>query len=125
MLVKFRSSTSGEVIMFAEHARRLFDVVGKEGSARGVFTREQLADAIGRLRRAVEAEKIAARLAAQAPREADADAGAAERDDDEEEREKKAAAAITLAQRAQPLIQLMERTDKEEGFILWEAAKDF
>ena len=32
---------------------------------------------------------------------------------------------VHLGQRAQPLINLMEWTQKEGGFILWEADKDF
>ena len=35
------------------------------------------------------------------------------------------ARALTLGQRAQPLIHLMEWTLKEGGFIIWEAAEDF
>lgn len=54
MLVRLTSNTSGEMIMFAEHARRLFEIVGKECTARGVFTTEQLPAAIARLRQAVQ-----------------------------------------------------------------------
>ena len=32
---------------------------------------------------------------------------------------------VGLAQRAYPLIELLEWTRKEDGFILWEAANDF
>ncbi len=125
MLVKFRSSTSGEVIMFAEHAARLFAIVGKEGTARGVFTRQQLPDAMARLHAAVDAEKMAARRELEPPIDKNLDEDAEDDHDDDENAEKKAAATIGLAQRAHPLQLLMERTDKEEGFILWEAAKDF
>lgn len=128
MLVKFRSSTSGEVIMFAEHAARLFAIVGKEGTARGVFTREQLPDAMARLHAAVDAEKMAARRELEPPIDKNLDEDAEDDnddDDDDENAEKKAAATIGLAQRAHPLQLLIERTDKEEGFILWEAARDF
>ena len=53
MLVRLTSSTSGDMIMFAEHARRLFEIVGKECTARGVFTCEQLPEAITRLKEAI------------------------------------------------------------------------
>ena len=36
MLVRLTSSTSGEIIMFAEHAHALFEWIGKETTARGV-----------------------------------------------------------------------------------------
>ena len=59
MLVRLTSSTSGKMIMFAEHARVLFGWIGKECVARGVFTEEQLPEAIARLRRGAEEEKRA------------------------------------------------------------------
>lgn len=112
MLVKFTSNTSGEIVMFAEVARRLFDIVGKEGTARGVFTLEQLPAAVEKLSRAVADEKNAGWPADAA------------QDEDEESGEEKYP-PVGLAQRAHPLIELMERTRKNEGFILWEAAQDF
>ena len=57
MLVRFTSSTSGDMIMFAEHTRWLFAIIGKECSARGVFTCEQLPEAIAKLKNAMEEEK--------------------------------------------------------------------
>ena len=59
MLVRLTSNTAGEMIMFAEHARRLFEIIGKECTARGVFTKEQLPEAIHCLRRAVHEERLA------------------------------------------------------------------
>ena len=121
MLVKLTSSTSGEMIMFAKHAHRLFEIIGKECSARGVFTAEQLAPAIASLRRAVDDEKLAAK------RRAEDEAGAEEQphEKDEAGAEHQADAQISLGQRAQPLINLMEWTAREKGFILWQADQDF
>ena len=53
MLIKLTSNTSGEMIMLAEHAHRLFHIIGKECTARGVFIAEQLPEAIEKLHRAV------------------------------------------------------------------------
>lgn len=123
MLVKLTSNTSGEMIMFAEHARRLFDIIGKECTARGVFTKEQLPDAIARLRQAVQAD----RSEQQSKEHQDQRDGVDERDEDEERAEARKAGRIgvSLGQRAQPLINLLEWTNKEGGFILWEAEHDF
>ena len=123
MLVKLTSNTSGEMIMFAEHARRLFDIIGKECTARGVFTKEQLPDAIARLRQAVQAD----RSEQQSKEHLDQRDGVDERDEDEERAEARKAGRIgvSLGQRAQPLINLLEWTNKEGGFILWEAEHDF
>ena len=120
MLVRLTSSTSGEMIMFAKHARRLFEIVGKACTARGVFTTEQLAPAIAALRAAVAEEKHAAKRRAE---EAQVDDEPPE--PDEAGAERQADAEIGLGQRAQPLINLMEWTAKEEGFILWQADLDF
>ena len=121
MLVKLTSSTSGEMIMFAKHARRLFEIIGKECTARGVFTAEQLAPAIASLRAAVDEEKLAAKRHAEDEPQAEDEP----LEKDESGAEHQADAQISLGQRAQPLIRLMEWTAKEEGFILWQADKDF
>lgn len=121
MLVRLNSSTSGEMIMFAEHARQLFDIIGKECTARGVFVKEQLPDAIARLHHAVEEEKkLLIEVEHKARRE-----GIDEEEDEADEEHKSGRAGVHLGQRATPLIHLMEWTQKESGFILWEADKDF
>ena len=122
MIVRLTSSTSGEMIMFAEHARRLFEIIGKECTARGVFTKEQLPEAIAKLQHAVHAEKVALHEAEHKAREDGVDE-AEETVDDEDH--KTGRVGINLGQRATPLIHLMEWSLKEEGFILWEADKDF
>jgi len=128
MLIKLTSNTSGEIVMFAKHARLLFEIIGKECTARGVFTREQLPAALDSLHRAVDEEKLAARLRADELRDADKKPGDASHDkphDHDEDAQEKAAAQVGLAQRAHPLINLMEWTVKDKGFILWEAEQDF
>lgn len=110
MLVTFTSSTSGEILMFSEMARRLFEIIGKTGSARGVFTKEQLPDAIEKLRQAVAAEK--------------ADPGTPEKDEMNDEDDQQTS-NIDLAQRAHPFIELLESTRKEDGYVMWHAANDF
>lgn len=108
MLVTFTSSTSGEIVMFSEVAHRLFEIVGKAGTARGVFTKEQLLDAIDKLRQAVAAEKGSADPVKKM------DAGGSEQ-----------ASNVDLAQRAHPFIELLESTRKEDGYVMWNAANDF
>ena len=117
MLVKLTSSTSGEVIMFAEHAHDLLEAIGKECTARGVFTKEQLPDAITALKRAVGEEK-------QADQRDSKNQQAKAKSNDENE-EKEPGDIVALGQRAVPLIRLLERTLKEGGFILWEAPTNF
>ncbi|SBT08185.1 conserved hypothetical protein [Candidatus Accumulibacter aalborgensis] len=113
MLVKFTSSTSGQIMMFAPVARQLLDIVGKECTARGVITTEQLPEAIERLR-------LAAAAASSTPSPATEDATASEDSASEAE-----SARVGLGQRAYPLIEILEWTRTEDGFVLWEAASDF
>lgn len=121
MLVRLTSNTSGQIVMFAEHARRLFDIIGKEGTAEGVFTKEQLPQAIAKLQHAVTEEKAALQEAERKAREAGVETE--EKVDDEDH--KSGRVGINLGQRAHPLINLMEWTLKEEGFVLWKAERDF
>ena len=120
MLIKLTSNTSGEMIMLAEHAHRLFHIIGKECTARGVFTFEQLPAALARLYQAVDEEKLAAKRRAEQAQVEDEPP-----EKDEAGAEQQVDAQIGLGQRAQPLIRLMEWTAKEEGFILWQADQDF
>ena len=53
MLVKFVSSETGELMMFAEMAGTLLHAVGKETGRRGTFTREEMLPAAQLLRAAV------------------------------------------------------------------------
>jgi hypothetical protein len=112
MLVKFISSTSGQIMMFATVARQLLEIVEKDCSARGVITTEQLPDVIRRLRLAT------AQTASRSPGNDAGTTDADEHDGDD-------ASKVGLAQRAYPLIELLDWTRKEEGFVLWEAAEDF
>ena len=122
MLVRITSNTSGQIIMFAEHLRRLFQLIGKECTAQGIFTTEQLPAAISALKQAAEEEKQALHETAQKAREK----GIIEEELALSEEELLSGhAGINLGQRAHPLIQMMEWTLKEKGFILWEAERDF
>ncbi len=111
MLVKFTSSTSGEIMTFAPVARQLLEILGKDCSARGVITTEQLPEAIDRLRHA------AADPGSHPPAETETG--------DSDDQNAPDALPIGLGQRAYPLIELLEWTRKEDGFVLWEAAHDF
>lgn len=105
MLVKFQSSTSGEIMMFAETARTLLGVLGKECTSRGVITLEQLPDGIALLRAALERERSAGKTA----------------DDADNGKE----LPVGFSQRATPMLELLQRTLKREGYVLWEAPGEF
>ena len=107
MLVKFVSSETGELMMFAEMAGTLLRAIGKETSRRGTFTRDEMLPAATRLREAV----------------ARGEASDNKQDNDDEGTEQ----GVALGPRAWPLIDMLERTAKgrPQANILWEAAADF
>jgi hypothetical protein len=103
MLVKFHSSTSGEIMMFADVARQLVAILGKEPLARGVITFEQLPVAI----EAVSSALARARgegPGAEVPGEP---------------------LPVSLAQRLVPFLELLQRTRADEGYVMWEASGAF
>lgn len=103
-LIVFRSKAAGEIFMFEETARRIFEIVGKADAPRGVITAGQIPAALARLEAAVAAEKAQRR---------DADAPAADADDPA------AAPAVTLAQRAFPLIEMLRAAQKKGADVTW------
>ncbi len=107
MLVKFVSSETGELMMFAEMAGALLHAVGKETTRRGAFTREEMLPAAQLLRAAV----------------ARGEAGDSKAKDDDEDAEQ----PVAFGPRAWPLIDMLERSAKggAQANIVWEAAADF
>ena len=107
MLVKFISSETGELMMFAEMAGTLLRAIGKETSRRGTFTRDEMPAAAQSLRAAV----------------ARGEAGDGKANGDDEGAEQ----PVALGPRAWPLIDMLERTAKggAQANIVWEAAADF
>lgn len=102
MLVKFESNVAGEMLMFADVARRLLQVTG-EDQRRGVILAEQMPEIVSRLRQAVATDKPPCRRRRGRER-----------------------------QRRQPgqtcsAVHRIPRADGQEkaGSILWSAARDF
>lgn len=113
MIVKFISSETGQMIMFADVAHALLELVGKECTAQGVFTPAEMLPAAALLRQAAGADPHDAAAAAEQPTAAD-----------DEPREVK----LSLAKRAWPLINMLERTARngdDEASVVWQAPQDF
>ena len=111
-MITFQSDASGDVMMFDQVAHRMMEIMGKDIAARGVITVEQLPGCIARLRAAIAGDKTQAARAAQArgKRAADRNEGDGEAGDD---------AHVGLAQRAVPLVELLERSLRREKPVLW------
>jgi hypothetical protein len=99
-LVTFRSRAASAIIMYAETAQRLLDIIGKPMAERGVITSEQVEEALARLLEAVEREKAAGVPA----REGDAPG---------DER------PISLRQRAFPLVEMLRAARKRRVDVTW------
>jgi len=111
MLVRFYSSETGELLMFAEAARPLLQALGKATTAKGTFTLAEMAPAAQTLRDAVKR--------AEAPPPPD--------EDERDETGKKKEPVVAMSQRAWPLIDMLERTSKggAKANIVWDASGDF
>lgn len=107
-LVVFRSKAAGEIFMFTETARRIFDIIGRPEAPRGVITAEQVPDALERLVAAVEQEKADLKAAKEEAELADkqGDGGSQQR-------------PVTLGQRAFPLIEMLREAQKMRVDVTW------
>ena len=121
MLVRFTSNKSGEIVMFAQDVRDLFQIIDKQCTQRGVFMKEQLPEAIARLHGAIDEEKLNEKLAlmpvaGDTPTKFQMDRCTYKEITKDN---------LDLLRHAHPLLHFMELTQREGGFILWETEKDF
>lgn len=104
MLITFNSAASADVMMFVDNGRELLQAMGKDPDAdKGIVTVEQLPGAIAAIRAAVEADKRA--------RQEQSD-NVEDADDEPDDR-------IHLAQRARPLLEMLERSLQDGVPITW------
>ena len=105
MLVTFKSKATAEVSMYPEHAKMLLSLVGKtlepEAAPRGIITAAEVPAALKTLRSAAEASRENDRHRPQ--------------DDDGADRP----ISVSLAQRAFPLIDMLERAAAENTDVMW------
>ncbi len=108
MIVKFQSTAAADVITFADVARLLLRLLGKEPTARGVIAPGELDQAVARLE---GLEKPAKDGKAQLLE----DSGVGMEPHE----------VVALATRAQPFIRMFAQAAKAEKAVTWEAAQDF
>jgi hypothetical protein len=108
MIVTFQSKAAGDVIMFGDVAHHLMAIMGKEATPQGIITVEQLPDVIARLKAAVAKDKEAhGRIVAEGLEPL------------EEKPEGSAPQAISLTQRAVPLLELLELSMRKRVPVVW------
>ena len=105
MLYKFRSKAAGDVIMLGPNGDQVMRLVGREPAARGIFEVEAMPGLIAALQAAVAADE------AQREGQAAGDAAAVPatgRGD-----------AVSLRQRAWPLVEMLRRSLAAREVIVW------
>jgi len=107
MLYKFRSKAGGDVIMMGPNGDQVLRLLGREPSAQGIITRDQMAGAIAALEKAVSDDDAAFERSVQ-------DAKAAG-----ESAPKRS--GPQLKQRAWPLVELMRHAQRENEDVIWGA----
>ncbi len=107
MLVTFRSKAAADVPMYAENAKMLLSVIGKslepESAPRGIITAAEVPAALAKLKAAADASRRTQK----------------EQSDRSRDDEPGQALSVGLAQRAFPLIDMLERAAKDQRDIVW------
>lgn len=105
-MITFRSEVGPDIMMFDEVAQRMMELMGKEKTRQGVVTVEQLPDGIARLKAAATADRALHR-------------GTAHADDSDGDDEGAAEPHVGFAQRAIPLIELLEISLARKVPVTW------
>jgi hypothetical protein len=104
-MITFRSEVGPDIMMFDNVAHLMMDLIGKEHTKRGVITVEQLPDAIARLKQAVADDHAANH--------------GGNLDEDDADEENAVSRPVGTAQRAVPLIELLEISLSRQKPVTW------
>lgn len=109
MLYKFKSRATADVIMLESNGRQVLEIVGKTPGASGIITVQQIPAAIEALEAAV-ADDDARRKASHedVSQDGEQDSAAAGARD-----------AVSLRQRAAPMIDMLRRSAAENSDVTW------
>lgn len=105
MLYKFKSTAAGDLIMLQANGQRVLEIVGKEAGALGIILPEEMAHAIAALQAAIASEEAA---------QQDAIAQAKMLGEVQPRFD-----AINLRKRAWPLVEMLQRCQRENAPITW------
>ena len=103
MLVTFKTKAYSNITMFGDVAIRLLKLMGHSGTVPSAILADDVPAALERLKAAIAEEKRKA--------------AAARRDEPEDEKEP----PVSLANRALPLIELLEAAAKQNCDVMWES----
>lgn len=112
MLVTFKSKAAAEIVMYAEHAKPLLELIHKDVK-RGVITAGEAATAVARLEAVIGESKIHP-TTEEVKRDVVAHHGDAGDNNDHE-----ASQFVSFATRAYPLLEMLRAAQKGGNDILW------
>jgi hypothetical protein len=108
MLYKFKSQTTGDLIMLGPNGRRVLEIIGKDPAPKGIVLPDQMPEAIARLEAAVAEEEANARAAT-----------GQDNDNKTDNKPAEGGAGIGLRQRVVPFIDMLKRCHKAGSDIVW------
>jgi uncharacterized protein DUF1840 len=105
MIYKFKSKAAGDVIMMGPSGDHVLRIIGKQPGPKGIIEPADMPAAIAAIERAIADEE-------EARRQAEADAAA-------EGKTLARGEAVSLRQRAWPLVEMMKRAHADGKEIVW------
>lgn len=105
MLYKFKSKATGDLILLEPNGRRMLEIMGKAITPKGIVLPEEMGAAVSALRQAIEFDEAQQTLQTQE---------ALGRGEPPPRME-----AISLRQRATPLIEMLQRCQKADKEMVW------
>ena len=103
MLYKFKSKTTGDLIMLEPNGRRILEIIGKTPDAKGILLAAQMPAALARLEEAIAQEQADRRAACARDESVDGDVDM----------------PLSLRQRARPFIDMLKRCSDAGNDIVW------
>lgn len=119
MLYEFKCRATGAVVMTQPVAERLLTIIGKTPAPKGIVLPDQMPAAIAALEAAIADERSRASAHEADDRQADRRGGAEDAADDRADDEASRQAAVTLAQRAWPMLEMLRAAHAAEREITW------
>jgi hypothetical protein len=111
MLITFKSKAYPNVMMYQDHAKRILDLLNKDGE-RGVITAEEAGRAVGLLEDEIE-ESRKHQVTDEVEQDVKAHHG------DNEDGEHDTIQVVTFSTRAYPLLEMLRAARDQQADILW------
>lgn len=113
MLITFQTKSAADVVMFGDVALELLARMGRDKKVPSAMAAEDIPDAVKKLRQSIEDEQGRAL-------ETDSQKIESQRTVEDEQGEEEDDRTVSLAQRAQPLIQLFEAASRNDDPVMWD-----